>query len=109
MNPVDSPFSLLLRAMGTLQIAIALLNLFLVRLLDWRAELERVPLLLQEVFQVHAWFISVTLTIFGMITWQFAGELAANSDPIGRWLTAGIAGFWTLRTVLQVVYYSSCH
>jgi hypothetical protein len=109
MNPFESKLSCLLRTAAFLQIGIAILNLFLVRLLGWRADLQRVPLLLKEVFQVHAWFISVTLLIFGTITWRFAGVLAANSDPIGRWLAAGVGGFWALRAVLQVVYYSSSH
>jgi len=109
MNPFESNLSCLLRTAAFLQIGIAILNLFLVRLLGWRADLQRAPLLLKEVFQVHAWFISVTLIIFGTITWRFAEVLAANSDPIGPWLAAGIGGFWALRTVLQVVYYSSGH
>lgn len=109
MNPFESTLSYLLRTAACLHIGIAILNLFLVPLLGWRADLQRVPLLLKEVFQVHAWFISVTLLLFGTITWRFAEVLAANSDPVGRWLAAGIGGFWALRTVLQLVYYSSSH
>ena len=91
------------------QLGIAILNLFLVRLLDWRAELERMPLLVREVFTVHAWFISVTLAIFGAVTFRFAPEFAAASHEVFRWLAAGIGGFWALRTVLQIAYYSSSH
>jgi hypothetical protein len=94
---------------AALQLAVAVLNLFLVPLLKWKEDLARVPVLLREVFQVHAWFISVTLTIFGLLTWRFAGGLAANRDAIGVWLAAGIGVFWAIRTVLQVTYYSSSH
>ena len=76
-----------LRAAGALQLALALLSLCLVPL--------------------HAWFISVTLMIFGMVTWRFATELAANTNTIGNWLAAGIGIFWAIQTVLQVAYYSS--
>src|SRR5438874_2086074 len=48
--------SSLLRIAAAAQLAIALLNLFLVRLLDWKADLDRLPLLLREVFHVHCWF-----------------------------------------------------
>src|SRR6185369_14152637 len=98
-----------LQAAAALQLGVALLNLFLVPLLKWKEDLARAPLLLREVFQVHAWFISVTLTIFGLITWRFAAELATHANAIGGWLAAGIGIFWAIRTVLQVMYYSGSH
>src|SRR5215467_13303326 len=98
---------LFLQAAAALQLGIAMLNLFLVPLLKWKEELARAPLLLREVFQVHAWFISITLAIFGLLTWRFAGELAAHTNAIGGWLAAGIGVFWAIRAILQVTYYSS--
>jgi len=100
---------ILLQTAAALQLGVALLNLFLVPLLKWKEALARAPLLLREVFHVHAWFISVTLTIFGLITWRFAAELAAHANAIGVWLAAGIGIFWAIRTVLQATYYSSSH
>ena len=85
------------------QLGIAILNLFLVRLLDWRAELERMPLLVREVFTVHAWFISVTLAIFGAVTFRFAPEFAAASHEVFRWLAAGIGERYGLHTTLSAV------
>src|SRR5438132_14280892 len=79
--------SSLLRIAAAAQLAIALLNLFLVRLLDWKADLDRLPLLLREVFHVHCWFISITLGIFGVMTLRFADAMAASSNEtcqIGR-------------------------
>ena len=105
----SSPLLIFLQAAAALQLSVALLNLFLVPLLKWKEDLARTPLLLREVFQVHAWFISVTLTIFGLLTWRFAGELASHANAIGVWLVAGIGIFWAIRTVLQVTYYSSSH
>ena len=99
----------LLETIAMLQVAIAMLNLFLVPLLKWKEELARVPLLLREVFQVHAWFISITVAIFGIITCRFADELSTGSNPLGRWLAASIGLFWLIRTVLQVTYYSGSH
>ena len=91
------------------QLSVALLNMFLVRLLKWQEDLLRLPLLLREVFHVHKWFISVTLTIFAVLTWRFAGELARCEMPVFQWLSGCIGGFWSLRTILQVTYYSSSH
>ena len=91
------------------QLGIAIVNLFLVRLLDWRPEVDRMSLLVREVFIVHAWFVSLTLLIFGALTFRFATDFAAASHEIFRWLAAAIGAFWTLRTVLQITYYSSSH
>lgn len=101
--------SVLLQIAAVLQFSVAILNLFLVPLLKWKDDLQRAPLLLREVFQVHAWFISVTLAIFGVITWRFAAEFAAHTSGVGVWLAGGIGFFWAIRTVLQVTYYSSSH
>jgi len=91
------------------QLAVAVLNLFLVRLLKWQEELLRLPLLLREVFQVHKWFISVSLAIFAVMTWRFAGEMVRHEEPVFQWLAFCIGAFWAIRTVLQVAYYSSSH
>jgi hypothetical protein len=99
----------LLQFAALAQIAVALLNLFLVRLMKWEPELARMSLLVREVFRVHAWFISVTLAIFGVVTWRFAPDMANGVEATGKWLCAGIGIFWAIRTVLQVTYYSSSH
>jgi hypothetical protein len=101
--------TLILRSAALLQLAIATLNLFLVPLLKWKDELLRVPLLLREVFQVHAWFISITLAIFGAITLRFAPQFAGRANPMATWLAASIGIFWAIRVVLQVAYYSQSH
>jgi hypothetical protein len=108
-NTLTPHFVLLLEFAAALQLGIAIMNLFLVRLLHWKDEVARMPLLLREVFQVHAWFISVTLTIFAVMTWRFASQMAGRADPVCQWLAAGIGGFWAIRTVLQITYYSSSH
>ena len=91
------------------QLAIAVLNLFLVRIMKWEEPVVRMPQLVREVFHVHAWFISITLVIFGVVTLRFAGELAAGTNDLGRWLAAGIGLFWLIRWVMQFFFYSSSH
>src|SRR4051794_33145822 len=82
----DHRLAFLLQTAAAAQIAVAVLNLFLVRLMKWEADLDHMPLLVREVFRVHAWFISVTLAIFGAVTWRFADEIAHGGNPIGQWL-----------------------
>lgn len=98
-----------LEAAGIAQLGVALLNLGLVRLLRWKDELAKLPLLTQEVFQVHVWFISMTVAIFGIMTLRFAESMSARLDPVVAWLAAAIAVFWAVRMVIQVAYYSASH
>ena len=72
------------------QLSVAVLNLFLVRIMKWEEEVARMAQLVREVFHVHAWFISITLAIFGVVTIRFVGELASGANDLGRWLAAGI-------------------
>ena len=91
------------------QLSVAVLNLFLVRIMKWEEEVARMAQLVREVFHVHAWFISITLAIFGVVTIRFAGELAAGTNDLGRWLAAGIGVFWLIRWLMQFFYYDSSH
>ena len=99
----------LLPIVAGMQAVMAVLNLRLDRLLKWESELVRMPLLFREVFQVHKWFISVTLAIFAAMTWRFGSEMAHGTDAACQWLAALIGAFWAIRTLLQVAYYSSSH
>lgn len=107
MRLVIEALPILLKAGAVGQLLVALLNLRIPHILGWRKDIETLPLLIQEVFHVHVWFISITLTIFAAVTWQFADVMAI--DPVARWLACGIAGFWGIRTFIQVFYYSASH
>jgi len=98
---------LLLAGIG--QFILALVNLNIIRIMDWRSDLDRMPLLIREVFHIHTWFISITLSIFAALTCRFAPEIASGNDPVCRWLACGIGIFWAIRAILQVAYYSSSH
>jgi hypothetical protein len=100
---------LFLRLAALAQLGVAVLNLFLVRIMKWERDLVSAPLLIREVFQIHIYFISITLAIFGALTWRFAGELATATDPLGVWLAFGIGGFWAVRSVMQWSHYSAVH
>ncbi|MDA0322436.1 MAG: hypothetical protein O2923_06930 [Verrucomicrobia bacterium] len=98
-----------LYAAAGVHFAIAGLNLGLKRIMNWQDDLRRMPLIIREVMQIHGWFISITLAIFGVLTIRFAPDMALGSDIVLRWLAFSIATFWGVRTVLQVVGYSSSH
>ncbi|MAE66522.1 MAG: hypothetical protein CMJ18_19815 [Phycisphaeraceae bacterium] len=101
--------TILLLTVGATQIAVALLNFFLIRLLGWREDLRKLSLLPRQVFVVHLWFISITLLIFGILTCRFAVPMAEGTNPVAVWLAGAVALFWGIRTVLQATYYSPEH
>jgi hypothetical protein len=99
----------LLRLAALAQLGVAILNLFLIRIMNWRRDLDTMPLLIREVFQIHVYFISITLAIFGAVTWRFAAEIANAAHPICVWLAMGIGAFWAVRSVMQWSHYSAIH
>ena len=90
-----------LRAAAIAQFAVALLNLFLIRIMKWKPDLDRAPLLIREVFRIHVVFISITLSIFGALTWRFAPEIANAINPLAVWLAGAIGLFWLVRSAMQ--------
>jgi len=98
-----------LRSAAIAQFAVAILNLFLIRIMKWKPDLERMPLLIREVFHVHCIFISITLSIFAALTWQFTREIVAGANPLAIWMAAAIGSFWSVRAAMQWLYYSSNH
>ena len=100
---------LLLRLAALAQLGVVFLNLFLIRIMNWRPDLEAMPLLLREVFRIHVYFISITLAIFGAVTWRFAGDIANATHPLCVWLAIGIGVFWAIRSVMQWTHYSAVH
>jgi hypothetical protein len=99
----------LLRLSAVAQLGVAAVNFFTARLLKWQEPIDRMPLLLRQVFWVHAWFVSFVLALFAVLTWRFAPEMAGGSDAACGWLAAGIGLVWGLRTIAQVAYYSPSH
>jgi hypothetical protein len=89
--------------------AVAILNLFLIRIMKWKPDLERAPLIIGEVFRIHLVFISITLSIFGALTWRFAYEIASTSRPLTIWLAVAIGLFWLVRAAMQYLHYSASH
>ena len=107
MNTDSLIICLKLAALG--QFVLAVLSVFLPRLLDWKKPIEAMPLLVREVFLIHARFIALTLVIFGTLTWRFARDLASGSHDFLRWFACGAGFFWALRCVMQWTHYSTGH
>ena len=109
MKFLSDNLELFLRLAALAQLGVALLNLFLIRIMKWKRDLVSAPLLIREVFQIHTYFISITLAIFGVLTWRFAAEMATAAHPLCIWLAIGIGCFWSVRSIMQWSHYSASH
>lgn len=108
MNTIEN-LTFSLQTVAVLQLGVAIINLRLVRILHWEEEVKNMSLLLRQVFQIHGWYISLTMAIFAVLTWRFAGEMAIGAHPALQWLCGSIALFWGSRVILQFVHYSPSH
>lgn len=98
-----------LHLVAAAQVGLAVLSCLLPRIMRWEADIARMPLLVRDVFVIHSWFISLTLLIWGVLTWRFAPEMARAPTDLSRWLCGAVAVFWGLRCVLQWSHYSPSH
>src|SRR5437763_16686831 len=99
--PNHISLDLLLRAAALAQFTVAFLNLFLIRIMKWKPDLDRAPLLIREVFRIDVVFISITLSIFFALLWQFAHEIARAARPLAIWLACVFGSVALVRSVLQ--------
>src|SRR5438132_8233708 len=106
MSFLHTHLDFFLRAAALAQLGVAILNLALVRIMKWKPDLDRLPLLVREVFYIHSLFISITLAIFAVLTWRFAGDIASAANPLCVWLAGVIGAFWAVRAVMQWTHYS---
>ena len=105
MIPGHDLLVLNLRAAGVLMAALALMNVFVPRRFGWRAELSRVSLLNRQIFEVHAIFLVLTLTLFAALLLTSADALLERTR-LARALLLGLTLFWALRMAMQWFYYS---
>jgi hypothetical protein len=89
---------------GAIQMAIVLANAVLPAKLNVRAGMASVPRFLRQVFTVHWIYIVLTVSIFSLLCFFFAADLAGGSR-LGRFLCIAMAVFWGLRLPLQLFYY----
>jgi hypothetical protein len=99
----------LLRFVAAGQLALVPLNLLLPRLVNWKPDVDRMSLLVREIFQIHAVFITLTVAIWGVLTWRFAERWVTAPDELSSWLCVALAMFWGLRCVMQWTHYSAAH
>ena len=89
---------------GALHLLVAGANFFLPGILHYRENLARVSPIIRHIFLVHAFYIVLVLVGFAAACLLFPHELCGAS-ALGKFLAGFLAVFWSLRVVIQIVFY----
>jgi hypothetical protein len=89
---------------GALHLLVACANFVLPGILHYRQNLAKVSPIIRQIFRVHAFYIVLILLGFGTLCLCFSHDLAGGSS-LGRFLSAFLALFWSIRVVLQLAFY----
>lgn len=95
---------LFVRLAAITQVAIAIANLFLPRLLRYDENLRLVSPIIRQIFIVHSVYIVGVLLIFAGVSFGFPSELTSGRG-LGQFLAGTMAIFWLCRAPLQLFYY----
>lgn len=91
-------------AAGLVHLAVVAMNFFLPRILDCRADLERLSPMGRQIFIVHWAYIVLVLLGIALLCLVFPRELV-EGGPLARALCGFLAFFWLLRVAIQLLYY----
>jgi hypothetical protein len=95
-----------IHAAGILHLLVASVNFFAIRKFRYRDNLTKVSPVVRQVFIVQNVYIVLILAAFAALCFEFAADLA-GPEPLGRSLSGFLAGFWSLRILLQLFLYDS--
>lgn len=87
--------------------AFGVFHLFFWRLFDWPRQLRALSPLNRAVVQILNLCLTFVFFAAAGIGFRFGAGLAA--EPIGRALLAAMALFWTLRALLQALFFGLRH
>jgi hypothetical protein len=90
--------TLLLQFAGVLHIGLIGAGALMPRAVNLRTHIATLPPFVRQLFWVYYTFIGLCLVSFGLITYVFAGTLAAGGG-LARALCAFLAVFWTMRLI----------
>lgn len=88
--------TVLLQIAGALHLGLLCAGASMPRAVNLRRNLASLPVFIRRLFWVYYAFIGLCLISFGLITFIFAGTLAAGGG-LARALCLFLAAFWTVR------------
>jgi hypothetical protein len=94
-----------LRVVGGVMAGLVVVNALIPRRFHWREEMARLSLLNRQIFQAHAIFLVLTLALISGLLLTCADALL-EPTPLARAILTGLTIFWTLRMLMQWLFYS---
>ena len=89
---------------GIAHLLLALGSLSIPRLLSWKSNLTKIPMLFRQMFWVYAAYTLMTNVFFGIISVADASGLV-NHSTLSTMLTGFIAAYWIARIFIQFFYF----
>jgi hypothetical protein len=72
--------------------------------LGWKEDIPKLARFNQKIFWVYGFYILLCIVSFAAMTWRLHDEFLAG-EQAARWLAGFIAIFWTVRVLVDVVWY----
>jgi hypothetical protein len=95
---MNSHLIFFLQLAGLMHLGLLCAGALMPRAVNLRQNIAVLPTFIQKLFWVYYTFIAFCLVSFGLITFVFAGTLAAG-DGLARAVCAFLAVFWTIRLI----------
>jgi len=95
-----------MQIVGILLMLLGLSHVFFNRYFQWEKELATVSLLTRKIFFVHSFFIALTVTLFGALSFFYADALL-QPTALNRAILVGMVTFWLCRLFAQFFAYDA--
>ena len=89
---------------GLFHIALVVGSTFIPVLLNWNQELEKVSVLIKQMFWTYASYILATNLCFGLIS-CFHAEVLTDGSSLASYVCLFIALYWAVRIAVQFFYF----
>ena len=93
-----------LKVAGALLVSLGLAHIFFGRYFKWDKELAQLSLLTRQMFEVHCFFISLTVVLIGLCTLLYTNVLL-RSGTLSQVVLTGFLVFWLARLAFQFFVY----
>lgn len=93
-----------LQIIGTLFMLLAFVHVGFPRYFDWKQQLASLSLINRQMMQVHTFFIAFVVFLIGLLCLTSPDELIGT--PLGRRICLGLGVFWSIRAIVQWLFYS---
>ncbi len=93
-----------LKVVGALLVVLGLAHSLFGRYFKWKQELAPLSLLTRQVFQVHGFFIALSVAMIGVCSLFYTSALLSSGD-LSRVVLTGFLVFWLSRLVIQLFVY----